>query len=239
MEHKELGTICDEHEDDIQDLIEFYRTVAGGVSTLVKNPNVPQDQMLLQLQNGGGGNVITSPVKASLVNGDRQSEDEEEEDTEEEVEVEEEEEVSAYETGEDTENDTGTETEEDIGQLTDDDPEWSVSLSPSKKLDPLELETSQISRRLSSNGGGGSGSHEFGCPEEDCEWVCNRRQRLEKHLANKHGFSQEVSLCKTDEVVAAVQKGRTDRTGGSRDPGVMQDVKQPLQGKETAPTHIL
>ena len=65
--------------------------------------------MLLQLQNGGGGNVITSPVKASLVNGDRQSEDEEE-DTEEEVEVEEEEEVSAYETGEDTENDTGTET---------------------------------------------------------------------------------------------------------------------------------
>ena len=30
MEHKELGTICDEHEDDIQDLIEFYRTVAGG-----------------------------------------------------------------------------------------------------------------------------------------------------------------------------------------------------------------
>ena len=80
------------------------------MSTLVKNPNVPQDQMLLQLQNGGGGNVITSPVKASLVNGDRQSEDEEEEDTEEEVEVEEEEEVSAYETGEDTENDTGTET---------------------------------------------------------------------------------------------------------------------------------
>ena len=79
------------------------------MSTLVKNPNVPQDQMLLQLQNGGGGNVITSPVKASLVNGDRQSEDEEE-DTEEEVEVEEEEEVSAYETGEDTENDTGTET---------------------------------------------------------------------------------------------------------------------------------
>ena len=59
------------------------------MSTLVKNPNVPQDQMLLQLQNGGGGNVITSPVKASLVNGDRQSEDEEEEDTEEEVEVEE------------------------------------------------------------------------------------------------------------------------------------------------------
>ena len=95
--------------------------------------------------------------------------------------------------------------------MTDDDPEWSVSLSPSKKLDPLELETSQISRRLSSNGGGGSGSHEFGCPEEDCEWVCNRRQRLEKHLANKHGFSQEVSLCKTDEVVAAVQKARTDR----------------------------
>ena len=95
--------------------------------------------------------------------------------------------------------------------MTDDDPEWSVSLSPSKKLDPLELETSQISRRLSSNGGGGSGSHEFGCPEEDCEWVCNRRQRLEKHLANKHGFSQEGSLCKTDEVVAAVQKARTDR----------------------------
>ena len=80
------------------------------MSTLVKNPNVPQDQMLLQLQNGGGGNVITSPVKASLVNGDRQSEDEEEEDTEEEVEVEEEEEVSAYETGDDTGNDTGTET---------------------------------------------------------------------------------------------------------------------------------
>ena len=100
--------------------------------------------------------------------------------------------------------------------MTDDDPEWSVSsLSPSKKFElPVELETSQISRRLSSNGSGAGGSgssHEFGCPEAGCEWVCSRRQRLEKHLANKHGFSQEVSLCKTDEVVAAVQKARTDR----------------------------
>ena len=40
-EHKELGKICDEHnDDDINDLVVFYRSV-GGIQHLVPNPNVP------------------------------------------------------------------------------------------------------------------------------------------------------------------------------------------------------
>ena len=38
--HPELGRICDEHEEDIEHLIEFYRKVEGGVSTLVPHPNI-------------------------------------------------------------------------------------------------------------------------------------------------------------------------------------------------------
>ena len=38
---KELGKICDEHnDDDIKDLVNFYRGV-GGIQHLVPNPNVP------------------------------------------------------------------------------------------------------------------------------------------------------------------------------------------------------
>lgn len=37
--HGELGNICDEHEDDMDDLLAFYRSV-GGVSKLVPHPNV-------------------------------------------------------------------------------------------------------------------------------------------------------------------------------------------------------
>ena len=37
---KELGKICDEHNDDIDDLVNFYRDV-GGIQHLVPNPNVP------------------------------------------------------------------------------------------------------------------------------------------------------------------------------------------------------
>ena len=38
--HKELGKICDEHNDDIDDLVNFYRDV-GGIQHLVPNPNEP------------------------------------------------------------------------------------------------------------------------------------------------------------------------------------------------------
>jgi len=39
-DHPELRMICDEHADDLDDMIEFYRLVEGGVDTLVPNPNV-------------------------------------------------------------------------------------------------------------------------------------------------------------------------------------------------------
>merc|ERR1719273_1221659 len=38
--HEELGNICDEHKDDISDLVKFYRRT-GGIKNLVPNPNVP------------------------------------------------------------------------------------------------------------------------------------------------------------------------------------------------------
>ena len=40
-EHNELGKICDEHKDEIADLVKFYRKIKGGVKTLVPHPNVP------------------------------------------------------------------------------------------------------------------------------------------------------------------------------------------------------
>ena len=39
FEHPELGRMCDEHEEDIENLIRFYRDVVGGVSSLPHNPN--------------------------------------------------------------------------------------------------------------------------------------------------------------------------------------------------------
>ena len=43
-EHKELGKICDEHSDDINALVNFYRDV-GGIQHLVPNPNVPLSEV--------------------------------------------------------------------------------------------------------------------------------------------------------------------------------------------------
>lgn len=40
-EHQELGKICDEHKDEIADLVKFYRKIKGGIKTLVPHPNVP------------------------------------------------------------------------------------------------------------------------------------------------------------------------------------------------------
>lgn len=37
--HDELGTICDEHKDDLADLILFYKA-SGGIQHLVTSPNV-------------------------------------------------------------------------------------------------------------------------------------------------------------------------------------------------------
>ena len=47
--HDELGTICDEHKDDIPDLILFYRQV-GGIDHLVPNPNVAISEIPARLQ---------------------------------------------------------------------------------------------------------------------------------------------------------------------------------------------
>ena len=44
-EHPELKTICDEHEDDLEDTVEFYRKV-GGVQYVIPHPNVAPDEML-------------------------------------------------------------------------------------------------------------------------------------------------------------------------------------------------
>ena len=40
QKHKELGMICDEHKDDLADLVKFYRKT-GGVKHLITHPNVP------------------------------------------------------------------------------------------------------------------------------------------------------------------------------------------------------
>ena len=50
--HKELGSICDEHKDDIMDLIMFYRAV-GGIKHLVPNPNVPLTEVRPYLLTSG------------------------------------------------------------------------------------------------------------------------------------------------------------------------------------------
>ena len=41
--HKELGAISDEHKDDIDNLVLFYRAI-GGIQHLVPNPNVPLEK---------------------------------------------------------------------------------------------------------------------------------------------------------------------------------------------------
>ena len=46
---KELGKICDEHnDDDINELLNFYRGV-GGIQNLVHNPNVPLSKVRPQI----------------------------------------------------------------------------------------------------------------------------------------------------------------------------------------------
>lgn len=50
--HKELGSICDEHKDDIMDLVMFYRAV-GGIKHLVPNPNVPLTEVRPYLLTSG------------------------------------------------------------------------------------------------------------------------------------------------------------------------------------------
>ena len=51
-EHAELKTICDEHEDDLEDTVEFYRKV-GGVQYVIPHPNVAPDEML-RCESGNG-----------------------------------------------------------------------------------------------------------------------------------------------------------------------------------------
>ena len=41
LEHEELGKICNEHHEDIEDLITFYRKIPGGISSVTPNPHVP------------------------------------------------------------------------------------------------------------------------------------------------------------------------------------------------------
>ena len=44
-DHLELGTICDEHEDDLEDTLEYYRKI-GGIGKLVPNPYTPLEEIL-------------------------------------------------------------------------------------------------------------------------------------------------------------------------------------------------
>ena len=54
-DHDELGLICDEHVDDIADLIKFYRRV-GGVTYLMKDPNYPNEARVKMLSKLGKEN---------------------------------------------------------------------------------------------------------------------------------------------------------------------------------------
>ncbi|XP_059080477.1 uncharacterized protein LOC131878504 isoform X2 [Tigriopus californicus] len=57
--HEELGNICDEHEDDLDDLLAFYRSV-GGVTKLVPHPNVtPEETAADQVVTNGGKTPLT------------------------------------------------------------------------------------------------------------------------------------------------------------------------------------
>ena len=54
-DHDELGSICDEHKDDIPDLIKFYRRV-GGIEYLCKDPNYPNEARVKMLAKMGKEN---------------------------------------------------------------------------------------------------------------------------------------------------------------------------------------
>lgn len=43
--HSELGNICNEHIDDFEDILAFYREV-GGIDKLVPNPHTALDDVL-------------------------------------------------------------------------------------------------------------------------------------------------------------------------------------------------
>ena len=42
--HPQLGVVCDEHDDDLEDTLAFYKEVVGGIANLLPNPNVPLEQ---------------------------------------------------------------------------------------------------------------------------------------------------------------------------------------------------
>ena len=70
-DHPELGKICDEHKDDLTDLIKFYRKV-GGIQHLATNPNVlpiattpnaPAKTKIIEKIVEGPGDIVQEKVK--------------------------------------------------------------------------------------------------------------------------------------------------------------------------------
>ena len=55
--HEVLGDICDEHEHEIEALVEYYRK-KGGVGHLVPNPSVPLVEFGPHLPTDLGVNIL-------------------------------------------------------------------------------------------------------------------------------------------------------------------------------------
>ena len=55
--HEELGDICNEHEHEIEELVEYYRK-KGGVGHLVPNPSVPLVEFGPHLPTNLGVNIL-------------------------------------------------------------------------------------------------------------------------------------------------------------------------------------
>ena len=242
MEHKELGVICDEHEDDVEDLLAFYRQIVGGVSTRVNNPNIPQGKSVPQLlsekgvKETGSGSQIAGQIEELVA-----EEDEEE--------TEEVEEMSVYETETDTEFDS-----DDDEAKTDED---EMAASSGKGYPCSQCATSghtfalekhlvnihgfsenkaktEVRRIILGKGGDPdpptktdddktdvgsrltSDSKDFSCPEPDCGWTGTRRQRLYRHLTNIHHFSEERTNRETERSVIKVNQARAQRTAEIR-----------------------
>ena len=65
FDHPELGRMCDEHEEDIGNLIEFYRKVEGGVSSLPPNPNITSTNLVVEAKREEWNNSADDIIESS------------------------------------------------------------------------------------------------------------------------------------------------------------------------------
>ena len=209
MEHKELGKICDEHQDDVEDLISFYRRVPGGVRTLVSDPNV-------------------APPKECPEQEESQ-EEEEEEDEENEPEVTVENKGFAC-------SQPGCEIKAhrfrlerhliNIHGFSDDEGK--------KEVEKIMGDSPEKSAPAAVFAG-----TEFACTQEGCAWSTNRRQRLARHLVFRHQMSEEDSNVETGKIVETVTRQRMERLAAMRQIHTPKYRARRDDDDNDVPTHIM